>query len=189
MNNLVIFLELQRLENLDSKPPDQALRHALKVVVFDELVQVDAQAFKGYHQVLSEQDIVFHSDDIVLVVLVMEVQVLQDFEFDASLVLKLLLVPDEFDRHCLLRLVIQTLDGLAKASLSEELQDFISVAEMVLEHHLVIPLCVIEPVVVDAHFLQPVLGPFHRFDGSMLDDVPLDLSLAVLSEVVDFVAE
>ena len=37
----VVVVVLQRLQNLDGEPSDQVLRHALEVVVLDELVEID----------------------------------------------------------------------------------------------------------------------------------------------------
>lgn len=66
----MVFLELQSLKNLNGKPSDETLGHSLEVVVFDEFVKVNTQALEGNHQVFSEQKVVFHANDIVLVVLI-----------------------------------------------------------------------------------------------------------------------
>jgi hypothetical protein len=42
MDYLMILLIFESLQYLDCKPADKALRDALKIVVFDELVEVDA---------------------------------------------------------------------------------------------------------------------------------------------------
>lgn len=73
MDDVVVLLELESLQNLYGKPPDEVLRHALEVVVLDEFVEIYAEAFEGNHQVLAEQNEVLDSDNIVLVVLVVEV--------------------------------------------------------------------------------------------------------------------
>ena len=41
MDYLLLAEVLKSLEHLDCKPPDQRKRHALEVVVLDELVEVD----------------------------------------------------------------------------------------------------------------------------------------------------
>ena len=94
--------------------------HALEVVVLNEFVQIHAQALESNQQVLPEHHVVLHSDDVVLVMLVVVVEVLQNPELHSGLILELLLVPDDLDGHRLLGLVVETLDSLAKTTLSEE---------------------------------------------------------------------
>lgn len=110
-------LKLESLQYLDGKAPDQTLRYSLEIVAFDKLVQVHAQTLESYHEVLSEEHVVFDSDDVVLVVWVVVVQVLEDPKLNACLILELLLVTDQLDGHRFLSLVVQARDGLAKASL------------------------------------------------------------------------
>ena len=46
MYNLVVALELKGLQDLDGEPADEACRHALEVVLLDELVEIYAKEFK-----------------------------------------------------------------------------------------------------------------------------------------------
>jgi len=131
---------------------------------------------------------VFHSDHVVLVVLVVVVQVLQDLQLYTSLKLELLLVADDFDSDCLLSLVIQTLDSLTEAPLAKERKHFVAEGEVVVEDNLVVSLLVVVAVVEDTHLLQAVLVALHLLERALLDDVALDLLLAVLTQVVDLVA-
>jgi hypothetical protein len=43
MHEVVSLLILQSLKNLDGKSSDQVLRNTLEIIVFDKLIQVDAQ--------------------------------------------------------------------------------------------------------------------------------------------------
>jgi hypothetical protein len=43
MYEVVSLLILQSLKNLDGKSSDQVLRNTLEIIVFDKLIQVDAQ--------------------------------------------------------------------------------------------------------------------------------------------------
>lgn len=73
MHNLMVFLIFERLQHLDSKPPYKALRDSLEVVILNEFIKIDAQALKRNQEMLSEDAVVFDSDDVILVVFVMVV--------------------------------------------------------------------------------------------------------------------
>tara|TARA_B110000285_G_scaffold101267_1_gene115263 strand:+ start:283 stop:492 length:210 start_codon:yes stop_codon:yes gene_type:complete len=69
----MVFLIFERLQHLDSKPPYKALRDSLEVVILNEFIKIDAQALKRNQEMLSEDAVVFDSDDVILVVFVMVV--------------------------------------------------------------------------------------------------------------------
>jgi hypothetical protein len=75
MNYIVILLIFECLQYLDGESPDQANGDSLEVVVFDELVQVNAQQLKPNDQVLSEYRVVLHSDDIVHIIWIILLQI------------------------------------------------------------------------------------------------------------------
>ena len=141
---------------------------------------------------LSEHAVIFDPDHVVLVVLIVEVEVLQDLEFHASLVLELFLVSDDLDGDHLLGFVVHAFDGLPKATLSQKLEDFVPVAKMVLEDDLIIALVIVVAMVENVHLLQSLLVPLDvlgRLQVDVLDDVSFDLFLAVLPQVVNLPAE
>ena len=70
MDDLVVLLILQGLQDLNSKPSDQALWYSLEVVVLDEFIEIDAQALKGDDQVFPEEEVVFDSNDVILIIFV-----------------------------------------------------------------------------------------------------------------------
>ena len=76
---------------------------------------------------LPEHHEVLDSDDIVLVVPVMVVEILEDSQLHTSLILELLLIANDFDSDTLVGLVIKTLDSLTKAALAKELEYFVSI--------------------------------------------------------------
>ena len=80
---------------------------------------------------LSENSIIVNSNDIVHIVFIVIVEVLENAQLDACLVLELFLVANDLYRNFLLVLVIITLDSLAKASLAQEFKNFVSVSKMV----------------------------------------------------------
>mmetsp|Transcript_25504 Transcript_25504/g.58865 ORF Transcript_25504/g.58865 Transcript_25504/m.58865 type:complete len:266 (+) Transcript_25504:182-979(+) len=64
VNDLLLAKEAQCCEKLDSKAPDQTQRDALKVVVLDKLIQVDAQELKSDAKVVPEVEVICHVHDI-----------------------------------------------------------------------------------------------------------------------------
>jgi hypothetical protein len=78
MNERLFSKILERLQNLDCKSPDQTQRDPLKVIIFDEFVEIDGEKLKRNNQVLSKHAVVFDSDDVVGVIGVVLLQVQQD---------------------------------------------------------------------------------------------------------------
>lgn len=76
MNDLVISQIFQPLQNLDGKPPNQAQRHALEVIILNKFVQIHAQNFERNYQMLSEENIVFCSNNVIYVIKIVLVEVL-----------------------------------------------------------------------------------------------------------------
>ena len=95
MNDVVLSCIHEGLQNLDGKATDEANRDALKVVVLDEFVQVNTQQFENDAEMFPKQDVIFDSDDVVLVVAVVLFEKSQNLDFNCSLVLELLLVTDD----------------------------------------------------------------------------------------------
>ena len=71
----MIVVVLQRLQNLDGKPSDQVLRHALEVVVLDKLVEIDRKQLKSNNQMLTEEHEILDADHVILVLLIMLIKV------------------------------------------------------------------------------------------------------------------
>jgi len=91
-------------------------------------------------------------------------QLLQDIDFDESLLVESFLVPDDLDCHKSTLAVVNTPDNLTKASLSENVDYLVAVCEMVSRHNGVIPSFVVVAKVglrrVEiTHNLAGVLGP------------------------------
>ena len=68
----------------------------------------------------------------------MVLQVLQDLQFHTRLVLEPLLIPDQLQTHYLLRLVVQTLQGLTETTLAQKLQHFKSISYVIFHNHFVV---------------------------------------------------
>ena len=69
---------------------------------------------------LSEDKVVIYTDDVVLVMFVVVVQVLEDSQLNSCLILKFLFVSDDFKSYLLVSFVIEAFDGLSKTSLTQE---------------------------------------------------------------------
>ena len=89
----------------------------MKVVIANEFVEIDAQKLENNAKVLSKDDTVFYFDNVVIIALIAHfVQEFEDFDFNSSLVLKLLLVSNDFDSHELLDFVVKALEYLSKGA-------------------------------------------------------------------------
>ena len=82
---------------------------SLKVILLDELVQIDAQQFKDNDKVFSKDEVVQNSDDVILVLFVIQVEQLEYLQLHARLVLELLLITHKFEGNQLVSLMVETL--------------------------------------------------------------------------------
>ena len=161
----------------------------MKVIGFDKLVEIHAQTFKRNHEMLPEEHITLYSNDVILVMFVVEIQVLQNSQLDTCLILELLFIADDFECNRLLCLMIKTLDSLTKAAHAQEFLHFVPVSQVVFKDNLVVALIVIKTMVEDAHLLQSVFCPLHLLDWTIFYQVSFNLLLAILAKIVNFVAE
>lgn len=79
-------------------------------------------------------EVLEHVDHVVAAVFVLFPQVVEDSHLHQSLVMEPFLVPDYFYGHVFVGHVIQSPDDLAEAALPDHLQDFVSVADVVVEN-------------------------------------------------------
>ena len=84
---------------------------------------------------LSEHDVGLNLDNIATVIWVVILQMLEDFELNARLMLELFLVPDDFDSDDFAVHVVDAFQCLAEAALSEEVKNFKSEPDMVVYHY------------------------------------------------------
>ena len=134
---------------------------------------------------LSKKQIVEDSDHIVLIMHIIIIQIFQDFELDSSLVLELFLVSDYFESHLLLCLVIEAFDCLSKAALSQEFKYFVSVAQVVVKDDLVVALLIVISMVKNTHLFQSVLVSLHLLKSPILNNMPFNLLLTVLTQIIN----
>ncbi len=67
MDDIVFSHEVQRDQYLNGETFDKAEAEALKVVHFDEVVQIDTQQFECDHQMLSKYKLVQHFNNVFLI--------------------------------------------------------------------------------------------------------------------------
>ena len=97
---------------------------------------------------ISENAVVFDLDDVVLVFGVMLLQVLEDAKLDTCLMLVSLLIFDDLYGHDLSCFMVQAPQSLAKAALSEEVDHFEPVVDVILHHYIVVTILVVIAIVV-----------------------------------------
>ena len=115
----------------------------MEVVVLDELVEVDREELEGDDQVIAEHAVVLDLDYVVLVVGVLLLQVLQDAQLNARLVLVTLFVLDDFYRDDFVGFVVQALESLAKTAFTQEIKHFEAVVDVILKNDIIVPILVI----------------------------------------------
>lgn len=92
------------------------MRDSFEIVVFYEFVQVYGEQFERYNQMLSENAIVFDSDNVMLIEFIIVIEEFQNLEFHAGLVLELLLISYYLYGTLLSSLMIKTFQCLAKTA-------------------------------------------------------------------------
>ena len=106
MDNIFVAEELEGLENLYCKSSDQGQRHALEVVILNELIQIDREELKRDDQMVTEHAVVLDLDNVILIIWIVLLQVLQDAKFNTCLMLISLFVLNDLDGDNLSCLVI-----------------------------------------------------------------------------------
>lgn len=98
---------------------------------FDELVQVHIQELGGDAEMSTEVEALREADHAVLVFGIPFAQLLQDIDFDKSLLVEALLVSNNLHCDKCASLVIDTSDDLSKASLAKNVYNFVSESQMI----------------------------------------------------------
>jgi len=143
MNDLVLLQVLKSIEQLDGEPPYQVVVKPIEVIHLQKLKEVHAQELKRNAQMLPEYYVVVHMDyvhDVIRVILFQEVKNLQ---LDPSLILVLFLVLHNLHSNLFLRLMIKAFQCCSKGAFAEEFEDFISIAYVIHQSHLVVTFVII----------------------------------------------
>lgn len=97
---------------------------------------------------LPEDHVVLYPDDVERIILIVLLQVHQDLELHARLMLKTLLVSYQLYRYLFLSLMIEALERLSEAALAKELNDLKAVGDLVLQDDLVVAALIVVTKVI-----------------------------------------
>ena len=136
---------------------------------------------------IAEVEIIEHVYHVVRSVHVLLAQFVQYPNLDEGLVVEAFLVPDDFDCHVLIGFVVQRPDDLTEAALADDLEDFVPVADVVVDH-LVVAAVVIVVARVEGRSRLGV--DFAGIESQVVDfRVFLDLLLFVVRQAGSVVLE
>ena len=111
----------------------------------------------SYH-VFSKNKVVDQVHHTVGVLWVLVSQKSEDLDLDQGLFVEPALVPDDLQGQFLLVAVVVHAQHLAEAALAEDLQDLVSVADVVAGYHLVVAAFVVVAVVRGVHVVLHLFG-------------------------------
>ena len=188
MDYAKVFHVPQSRQQLDCKSSDEAIFKALVVVHLDELVQIDAVQIKDAAEMVSEYKVVSqlnHSFDVVRIAFLEKEE---ELCFDCCLVVVLLLVLYKLDGNQLLMLVVHALDDLSESSLSNHLNELVSVSNMVLLLYPVVPFVIVitiinQPLQLGRLYLHLVLAEVKQL-LILVNLCFLEVSQVLLSDVL-----
>lgn len=141
--------EVKGLQDLDRESLGESHRKALEIIVFHELIKVDAQHFKTHADVVSESKFVFDTHNVLAIFVVIISESLQDFNLDLSLLMEFLPVFQNLYTNVLLIFVVKTSQNDTESTPSKLLLDFISVLNLVLGFIKKISLLIIKAVIIN----------------------------------------
>jgi hypothetical protein len=139
---------VQGLQDLNTKSLGQGYGKSLEIVVFNELIQIDAQHFKSDANMRPESIVVPNSHNVLAVFMVLISKCLQDFDLNFSLLMEFFPVFQNLDGHMLFSLVIKASQNDTKGSPSQLFLDFISVLQLVLGFIKIIRLIIVKSMVI-----------------------------------------
>lgn len=166
MNDSMMSKQRERAEDLRGESTDEGRRESSKAVGLDEFVEIDAEKFGDDAEMLSKRERVDHPNDEVLLfrilltfssVLITRArrrktdpfdEILENLNFDQSLMMKSLLVPNDLDRDHLTCTVISTLQHLSKRSFPQNVNDLVTIANVVVRDEQVVASIVVVSEVV-----------------------------------------
>ena len=114
MDDLIPLHQAQSDADGVSEVPHQPRTEANKLVLLDQLVEVDGHELEHETSVTSEDETVLDVDNVASVGLVFSQQLLQYLHFSLCLLQEPLVISDNLERGILLGLVIIHLDNLTK---------------------------------------------------------------------------
>ena len=111
MHDVVLTHVVERNEDLDGEPFDQAQGEALEVVHLDEVVEVDAEELERDDEMLAERERVEALDDVLLVFWIVLVQCFDQPRFNETLFVQALLILEDFQGDKLFLFVVENAEN------------------------------------------------------------------------------
>lgn len=116
------------VKKLCCKDADERRRQAAEGVLLDELVEVDGEELKDEAEMSVVDELIFEPQQVVLVrVVPCVVEQVKDGDLHHGLVVVGGLVLDDLDGNDFVRLHVLALDDLSKGTLTEKVEDEVSV--------------------------------------------------------------
>ena len=132
----------------------------MKIVVFDELIEINAEHFEADKNMRAECERILYSYDVFDIVVIVVSKGFQYFNFDLTLFMQLLPILKNFQSHYFFVLVVIAANHNAEGTLSKLLLDLISVVDLFFSLVKVVGLVVVKAVVVNALGLLHGVGLF-----------------------------
>jgi hypothetical protein len=107
VDDIVLSHVVERNEDLDGEPLDQAEREALEVVHLDEVVKVDTQQLERDTKMLAEGERIEALYDVLLVLRIVLIQCFDEPRLNKTLLEESLLILENFEGHELFLFVVE----------------------------------------------------------------------------------
>lgn len=143
VDDLLRVEEDQCTEHLLGEPTDQFQGEPLEVVRLDKFVQVHPEQFRRDTEMAPKVEALCEVDHAVATVGIPLFQLLQKIDLDQGLLMESLLVPDDLHRYQRAGLVIDAPHNLAEAPLAQDVDDLISIREVISNHNVVVPAIIV----------------------------------------------
>ena len=169
MDDVLVFVEFERVQDLNGEAADEAHADPSELGVFDEFVKVDAQKLEDEADVRAKNEVIFDLDNIGCVFGVQVGDVLENLAFDVGLVLEFFLVLDYLDSNEFVLFMVVAFQGLAERAFPQQIDDFVTISDLVFHYGSVIAF-----IVVIAKILL-VEGRAFEFNGFFSDVVNLPI--------------
>jgi len=131
VNDMMIVEQHQTLEHRVRELADQSDTEALKLVLFDELIEIHRQQLERDADVTSKREMFVHVNDISRIVCVDPAQLIEDADFFLRLSVKPFFIADHFQGHADAVLVVESVYHLPKTTFTNDLEDFVAVGNMI----------------------------------------------------------
>lgn len=103
----------------------------MKPIALDKLVQINAEALKRNAEMVSEKEMARHTDIVVFILRVPFNEILENLDLHEGLRMEPFLVANHLDGHRLAREMVKAFEHLAKRAFAHDLQDLVTILEMV----------------------------------------------------------